>query len=142
VTGRSWRWALIASLALNLLLLGVIGTYWWRWPRWQPMSATLSELVETLPDADRATLRPLVEKQQAETKAGFDQIKTLRLAARAAVLTEPYDAARVEAAFDALREKSIDLRADSQTTLLAILSKLPLEQRRQLTERKGMLGPP
>ena len=141
MTGRSWRWALVASLALNLLLLGVIGTYWWRWPQWQPMSTTLTELVQSLPEADRATLLPLVEKHRAELKAGYDQIKGLREAARAALVAEPYDAAKVGAAFDALREKSADLRADSQATLLAILSKLPLEQRRQLTERKGMLGP-
>ncbi|MGK9171149.1 periplasmic heavy metal sensor [Inquilinus limosus] len=138
MTARSWRWAFVASLALNLLLLGVIGTTWWRWDSRSGQSA-LAEAVATLPEPDRAALGQLLDRRRAEGKAIWDELRQLRAAANEALSAQPYDPDRAAAAFAALREKSNELRGVVQSTVLEIMPRLPAEQRRKLLERRDAL---
>lgn len=141
MTTRSWRWALVASLALNLLLLGVMGSWWWRIHEWRSGRSALGEIVATLPEPDRTDLGRLIDQRREEGKANWEQLGRLRDAAKEALAADPYDPNRVAAAFAALRDKSNDLREDSQATLLQVVPKLSAQQRRQLVERRGALGP-
>jgi uncharacterized membrane protein len=138
VTARSWRWALVASLALNLLLLGVIGTWLWRSDSRSGPSA-LAEAVATLPEPDRTTLGQLLDQRRAEGKTAWDELRKLRAAANEALSADPYDPQRAEAALTAMRDKSKELRDVVQGTVLQIMPKLPAEQRRKLLERRDAL---
>ncbi|MGL4966684.1 MAG: periplasmic heavy metal sensor [Inquilinus sp.] len=138
MTARSWRWALVASLALNLLLLGVIGTWLWRSDSRSGPSA-LAEAVATLPEPDRTTLGQLLDQRRAEGKAAWDALRQLRTAANEALSADPYDPQRAEAALTAMRDKSKELRDVVQGTVLQIMPKLPAEQRRKLLERRDAL---
>lgn len=138
MTARSWRWALVASLALNLLLLGVIGTWLWRSDSRSGPSA-LAEAVATLPEPDRTALGQLLDQRRAEGKAAWDELRQLRTAANEALSADPYDPQRAEAALTAMRDKSKELRDVVQGTVLQIMPKLPAEQRRKLLERRDAL---
>lgn len=139
MTGRFWRWALVASIALNLLLFGVLGSWWWRNHEWRSGRTALAEMVETLPEPDRTTLGRLIDARQTEGKARWNELRQLRDAAKDALAAEPYDPDRAAAAFAALSDKSNELRAASQAMLLEVMPNLSAEQRRQLIERRGAL---
>jgi len=138
VTARSWRWALVASLALNLLLLGVIGTWWWRSDSHSGPSA-LAEAVATLPEPDRTALGRLLEQRQAEAKAIGNDLRQQRAAVNEALSADPYDAGKVTAALATMSDKFKELRGVVQGTILEIMPKLSAEQRRKMLERRDAL---
>ncbi|MGO1077265.1 periplasmic heavy metal sensor [Inquilinus sp. CA228] len=135
---RSWRWALVASLALNLLLLGVLGTWLWRSDSRSDPSA-LAEAVATLPEPDRTTLGHLLDQRRAERKAILDDLGQLRTATTEAMSADPYDPAKAAAALAAMSDKFNELRDVVEGTVLEIMPKLPAEQRRKMLERRSAL---
>lgn len=138
MTVRSWRWALVASLALNLLLLGVIGTWLWRSDSRNGPSA-LAEAVATLPEPDRTALEHLLDQRRAERKAILDDLGQLRTATNQALSADPYDPAKAAAALQAMSGKFDELRDVVEGTVLEIMPKLPAEQRRKMLERRSAL---
>jgi uncharacterized membrane protein len=138
VTVRSWRWALVASLALNLLLLGVIGTWLWRSDSRSGPSA-LAEAVAMLPEPDRTALEHLLDQRRAERKAILDDLGQLRMATNEALSADPYDPAKATAALAAMSDKFDQLRDVVEGTVLEIMPKLPAEQRRKMLERRSAL---
>ncbi|WP_186002520.1 periplasmic heavy metal sensor [Mycobacterium sp. KBS0706] len=138
MTARSWRWALVASLALNLLLLGVLGTWLWRSDSRSGPSA-LSEAVATLPEPDRTTLAQLLEQRRAQSKAIGDELRQQRAAVNEALSAEPYDPDKVAAALAAMSDEFKELRGVVQGTILEIMPKLSAEQRRKMLERRDAL---
>ena len=138
---RSWRWALVASLALNLLLLGVLGTWLWRsdsrYSRSDP--SAVAEAVATLPEPDRTTLEHLLDQRRAEADAIWKDWRQLRMAANQALSADPYDPAKAAAALAAMRDKFTELRDVVEGTALEIMPKLPAEQRRKMLERRSAL---
>jgi uncharacterized membrane protein len=138
VIARSWRWALVASLALNLLLLGVLGTWLWRSDSRSDPSA-LAEAVATLPEPDRTTLGHLLDQRRAERKAILDDLGQLRTATTEAMSADPYDPAKAAAALAAMSDKFKELRDVVEGTVLEIMPKLPAEQRRKMLERRSAL---
>ncbi|MGO4126773.1 periplasmic heavy metal sensor [Inquilinus sp. YAF38] len=138
MTARSWRWALIASLALNLLLLGVIGTWLWRSDSRSGPSA-LAEAVATLPEPDRTTLGQLLDQRRAEAKPLLDELRRQRAAVNEVLSAEPYDPDKVAAALTAMSDEFKQLRGVVQGTILEIMPKLSAEQRRKMLERRDAL---
>ncbi|WP_026870333.1 periplasmic heavy metal sensor [Inquilinus limosus] len=138
MTARSWRWAFVASLALNLLLLGVIGTWLWRSDSRSGPSA-LAEAVATLPEPGRAELEQLLDQRRAEGKAMWEELRRLRAAANEALSADPYDPDKAAAALAAMRDKFKELRDVVEGTVLEIMPRLPAEQRRKMLERRSAL---
>lgn len=141
MTARSWRWALVASLALNLLLLGVIGTWLWRsdsrYSRSDP--SAVAEAVATLPEPDRTTLGHLLEQRRAEAEAIWKGLRQQRAAASEALSAEPYDPDKAAAALAAMSDEFKQLRGVVQGAILEIMPKLSAEQRRKMFERRDAL---
>ncbi|WP_225768654.1 periplasmic heavy metal sensor [Inquilinus sp. Marseille-Q2685] len=135
---NTWRWAFVASLALNLLLLGVTGTWLWRSDSRSGPSA-LAEAVATLPEPDRATLGQLLDRRRAEADAIWNDMRRLRSSANQALSADPYDPDKAAAALAAVRDKFKELRDVVEGTALEIMPKLPAEQRRKLLERRSAL---
>lgn len=107
-----WRTLLFISLAFNLLIVGAVAGAWGAGVRVQ-RQASDAAVVERLP-GPRGFLRALPEETRAtmrqELAESWGQSRELRQAALqarrdafAAVAQEPYDAARVRAAFHRLR---------------------------------------
>lgn len=139
---RSWRWALVASLALNLLLLGVLGTWLWRsdsrsYSRSDP--SAVAEVVATLPEPDRTTLGQLLEQRRAKAEAIWTDLRQQRAAASEALSAEPYDPDKAAAALAAMSDEFKELRGVVQGTILEIMPKLSAEQRRKMLERRDAL---
>lgn len=139
MTARSWRWALVASLALNLLLLGVIGTWWWRSDSRSSGPSALAEAVATLPEPDRTTLGHLLDQRRAEADVIWKELRQLRTASNEALSADPYDPAKAAAGLAAMRDKFKELRDVVEGTALEIMPKLPAEQRRKMLERRAAL---
>lgn len=103
--GRVRRWlmpALIASLALNLLVVGMLGGAVWRFrhgsgnPNGQ--GASLLGYVSTLPAARRDALIASVGDPRLELRPLRQEQRTARAEFAAALAAEPFDRARVIAA--------------------------------------------
>lgn len=134
------KYALIASLALNLLILGAVAGSMYHFGRHRPffggrgedfglmgLSRHLSEerrkeIRKRLKD-DREALRPLVDEVRAARRAAAD-----RLAA------EPFDKAALESAITAAAEKERVLRQAAVTAFLTHAEWLKADERRLLAD--------
>jgi uncharacterized membrane protein len=133
--GRKLRLALMASLALNVLIVGVVaGTL--LWPRhhgWKreaykgfagfarTLPAERSEAIGRAIDTNRAVLAPL-RKAERET----------RDAARNVLLTEPFDVEKLKAAMARAAEADAKEKATKYELFAEMAAALTPEERRQL----------
>ena len=117
-----WRWTrplLIASLALNLAILGALGSAWVHFRRVGPLNpngpgANLLGYVTTLPAARRDALIAGSGRPQQELRSPRQDMRTARGELDAALAAEPFDRARFIAAQKALFEAEIALRTAAQ----------------------------
>lgn len=132
---------LLASLALNLLLIGGIG---WR-------MANARKYVQALvPPSTGWILRDLSEERRAElqpaAREGFESVRPARIEMFRAqrrvnelIGNEPFDQEALEDAFAQLRELSMDYQALSHERTIELLELLTPEERQAATEfvRRG-----
>ncbi len=140
-TRRRWpRWLLIASLALNALLVGVImrGVMTMRANiamSGGTIETSLPAFIETLPAARRDELR----KVELPDRSGVlrplrIEVRRLRMEANRLFMAEPFDKAAFVEAQARLFESEIKLRS-------AVFRMLPeLGERLTASERRGYLG--
>jgi uncharacterized membrane protein len=134
-SGRKLRLALMASLALNILIIGGIAAsfvlpHMHGWRGHKPEG--LAGFAETLPP-DRAQL--VRQKVQGE-KANFESLSKeeheSRAAARAILIEDPFDVAKFKAALDRVAQ-SLDKQARARMMLVAdTAAELTPEERKQL----------
>lgn len=139
---RRLKYALIASLALNLLIIGaVVGTMYGFGKHRRGIGGGvrgedfgLMGLTFRLPDerkkeirqrlrADREALRPLANEVRAARRLAADKLAV-----------EPFDKAALEGALSAAGEKDRTLRAAAIAAFLAQAEQLTAEERRMLAE--------
>jgi uncharacterized membrane protein len=101
--GRPWRSVLVVSLAVNLLLAGVIGAWlarpMFRGPPPRPEIARVIERVSNrLPENDAVVLRRAYESHRAELAQQIARVRDARAAVRRALLAEPLDPDALSAA--------------------------------------------
>ncbi|MEZ5957946.1 MAG: periplasmic heavy metal sensor [Hyphomonadaceae bacterium] len=135
-----WRTLLFVSLALNLLVVGAVGGAFLSGARLEREGST-GAVVERLP-GPRAFLRALPEETRllmrqklAESWQASREARQAAIQARrdafAAVAQEPYDAARVRAAFERLRAADQAAIAVFQDDIVDAFGELTPEQRRE-----------
>lgn len=115
--GRRWmRIGLIASVALNLFLAGVVGV-WAVKPMFHdrggpPGGATTiaDRMASRLPDADGKVLRQAFEKHHEEMRKLFDEARAAQRDSRRALRATPFD----PAAFAAAAQRSSAARGAAQ----------------------------
>lgn len=154
-----WRTLLFVSLALNLLIIGAVAGAAGAGVRLQ-REASRAAVVERMP-GPRAFLRALPPETRVimrrELADSWDESREARRAAIqarrdafAAAATEPYDAARVRAAFERLRAADQAAIAAFHDNVVEAFGDLSPEQRREALEalrnaapavRQGALGP-
>jgi len=139
--GRSLQIALIASLMLNLLFVGVVAGRWWADFRHHGHRGGMSELYRGLPDDRRKKIEALAESTRAESRAQRDEVRRLRRAARDVMTKEPFDASEVRQALERVSEARAKLRATRTEHFIALMSELtPQERREFLDSRRGRHG--
>ncbi|GAB4388040.1 periplasmic heavy metal sensor [Albidovulum sp.] len=139
-TRRGWLpWALVASLALNLLVIGAIAGAAIGHHRGPPREGIrdvgIGPYSEVLSPADRAALREAYRREAPDLRDGRRQAQKDFAALADALQAEPFDLARVEAVISRQTGRlaqRIDLGGRLLVERIATMSP---EERRGLAER-------
>jgi uncharacterized membrane protein len=102
---RRWRIALAVSLAVNLLLIGVLGTWaarpLFRGPPPQPSFArVIDRIAHRLDDSDAAALRSAYDARREDIARLSGNMRAARNKVRGALRAEPFDANALGAAMN------------------------------------------
>ena len=131
---RSWRtWLIVASLGLNLALLGVIGGAMLKGPPPPPLPG-IGHYARALPEPYRRQIGHALRESRRDWGGTREAIRAQRDALAAALTAEPFDPAGVA---DVLKEESrlIDALAARGTGLLiAQLEQMSAEERAAYAE--------
>ena len=105
---RCWRVALIASLALNLLLAGVVGVWVvrpiFRGPPSPPeFGRVVERMAHRLNDADAAVLKRAYSEHRDEMARLTGNVRNARQKVRLALQTDPFDPAALKNSMDEVR---------------------------------------
>ncbi|MBX9861568.1 MAG: periplasmic heavy metal sensor [Hyphomicrobium sp.] len=138
---RRLKYALIASLALNLLILGAVaGTmlgHRQHMPRGGPGGGEdfgMMGLTRVLPDERRKEMRKLLREDRASLRPLMDDVRTARRAAADKLAAEPFDRAALDAAISSVAEKERTLRQTAVKAFLGHVETLKPDERAKLAE--------
>lgn len=149
---RRWRIAAIVSLSLNVFILGIAAGGAILRPRFPgpggpggpgrapPFTVRAAELALGAQVRDR-----VMALEQGHKKAIDDSLEELRVRAEAvdaALIAEPLDPAKLDAALEALRKANDTFQRELHLEFRDLVSGLSLDERRRLSEAGKRLGPP
>jgi uncharacterized membrane protein len=146
MAGSRWlKWALVASLGLNLAVLGVIGGAILKGPPPGPMPGiALWHYAHALPDPYRRDLGRALRESRRDWIGPREALRNQRPALAAALTAEPFDPAAVEAVLAQETRLTDELAARGTRLLLAQIQRMTPEERAAyaaaLTERRGWRG--
>lgn len=143
---RRMRILVIASLALNVFGIGAIaadvimdrdghgGLFGHcRPPRFMGLPSP-RELRAVLPESDGAMLQQLLQANRARFHQRLEELFAARQQVADAIKAEPFDRARLETAFAALREREAAMAAGAQDWLAEFVARLDPEARAKVAE--------
>jgi uncharacterized membrane protein len=138
LAGRWMTWALVASLALNLFLGGVVGMRLWREHRIaQERSAyagPVGRLTAGMPETARAKVRTVLDARQQEFRERSREFRQARNAAFQTLASDAFDRTRAEAAFAEARQRATAMSELVQTVLVEAAATLTPEERKAFRE--------
>ena len=138
-SGKLARYCLIASLAFNLVVVGVVVGAMVGHDRrshgWNPAGVSIRPLINALPDSKRSALvdRLRTARKSDSGNAGAVIRYNVELLARA-IEADPYEAEAVLSAFRNQRESFGRLGARGHSAIVDVISELSLEERVALAE--------
>jgi uncharacterized membrane protein len=151
---RAWGRALLLSVAVNVLFLGlVIGTFLRPPPAKKITEYGLKSFSRSLP-SDRARLvSQMVEARRAEIRQFRQAARQARLDATTVLVSDPYDKERLAASLRKIDASESELRGLVSDIFLGTAAQLTLEERKALAAwwkarqphlfwRKGARPPP
>ncbi len=135
-SGRNLRPALMASLALNILIIGGVAAalvlphlHGWRG---HPKPMGLAGFAETLPPERAEMVRQKVQGEKASFEAINKEVRESREAARVVLVEDPFDAAKFKAALDRVAQ-ALDKETRTRMALVAdTAAQLTPDERKQL----------
>ncbi|HMM13926.1 MAG TPA: periplasmic heavy metal sensor [Parvibaculum sp.] len=141
------RWtgpALLASLVVNLFLIGLIGASLFFLPR-SPAKGELSAVpssffrtlhkdMRELSAADKAALREVMRSRFPAIRPDFVRIETARKELAEALASNPFDAEKVGAAFDRVDAAQSDMMHATRDALIQGFASLEPAQRARIAE--------
>lgn len=148
-SGFPWRTLLFVSLAVNVLAVGaIIGAYGAgvRLQREDPEAAVARmpgarAFMAALPPETRVKMRAALVESWGDSRAARRVAREARRDAFAAAATEPYDVARVRAAFARLREADQAAIGVFQDAVVEAFATLTPEERRAALEALRRAAP-
>ena len=141
-----FRWVLLLSVALNVLLAAVVGSAWLahrhgggghgiggsvRLPRGE-------ELEKVLPEADRAALRGAYDRHRDDIRPKLGALWDARREVHDALRTEPFDATRAATALATLREREAAVATAVHALLVDLSSSVSPEGRAAIAKVSTM----
>jgi uncharacterized membrane protein len=150
--GRTAWIILVLSLALNCFFLGVHASGWLSGhgaslfsrhdhPRRLLGMPHPRELFRALPDSAQPVLKDTMAAHRAEVRERITALAAARREVAAAMQAEPYERARLEAAFEVLRAREADVAAAAQATILDLADRLTPEDRARIADLMPVRGP-
>jgi uncharacterized membrane protein len=142
---RRWTtWALVASLALNLALLGLIGGALLKGPPPPMPGITLWHYARALPDPYRRDLGRALRETRRDWIGPREALRQQRAALAAALTAEPFEPAQVAGVLQQERQLTGELAERGTELLLAQIGRMSPEDRavyaQALLEDKGPRG--
>lgn len=135
-----WIWlALLASVAINLLVLGAMASAMLfapkeNWPTRGGFARSLVSYERTLPAERRAAIHPLIEEARTQFRPLRRTLRDHSNQIARLALSEPFDKARFEAEMAKLLSAETDMRRATQARIGDILALLTAEERKKLVE--------
>jgi uncharacterized membrane protein len=139
-TARWLRWLLVASLALNLLVLGAMAGRMLRGDIGAPQAIVLRDLsfgpyTEAMGPADRAALRRAFAERAPPLREIWRTRRAEQEALVAAIRAEPFDAARVAELLAAQAERTTERLRTGQTVLVERIAAMSAAERAAFAQR-------
>lgn len=132
---RTLRTALLCSLAVNLLCVGLIGGAMLSGPHHRPHTEFgMKGFARTLPEERGAILRNAIAPQRPQIRALREAARAARLDATQALVAESYDKEQVRAALAKIDDSETKLRALVSTIFIDAAEKLTPQERQQLAD--------
>ncbi len=136
---RSMRYLLIGSLALNLLVLGIIGGAVIRGPGGfggpRGVDLALGPIVEALAPEDRQAIRTQLRANDMLRQHPRQIREALATALQAALRAEPYDPAAIEAALSIQQNRLVAVQTAGQQVLVARIGLMTPQARLAFADR-------
>lgn len=153
MTGRSLRILLLASLVLNMFLVGGItgaAIMWSRTETQRPLNgvgrpARLRQASEALQPDNRRALRQAVRAAARSVRPQAERARAARIEARDLLTKPDFDRAAFETALARARADDIAIRTRLEQSVVGVVATLPVEERVVLAkglERSGALRMP
>jgi uncharacterized membrane protein len=115
---------LATSLAVNLVGTGYLGYLELRPKPPRSVETTIDFVAHRYPSGVGTAVRARLKERRADLQRAFDEMKAARRATRDAMAAQPFDPARVEAAFAESRAKSADFQKVIHGAIIAALPNL------------------
>lgn len=139
---RRLRLLLIASVAVNLLVIGaIVGTaltwkrHGWRHGGLRGEDFGLMALTRSMPAERRDPIRKALRQERAKLRPLWDDVGAARLEAAGVLGAEPFDRARLKDAIGKIAEAEGKLKAAGVETFLDAAEQLTSEERKELSDR-------
>jgi uncharacterized membrane protein len=139
------RWLLILSLAINLLLIGIVGVWvarsFFRGPPPPPEFGRMVErMSHRLSDADAASLRGAYDAHRMQIEKLTNNVRDSRRNVRRVLEAEPFDPNNLQSAMDAVRSARSAVEEEIQGVMRDGAAKMSRDGRRRLA--RGPRGGP
>jgi uncharacterized membrane protein len=148
------RWltiALVISLGINLLILGAVAghllsghRHMWQRPGMmqgeagrgadRPGDMVIQRMTAALPAEHRPAFEAAMAQHRPQLVESGRAVREARTKVRDAMVAEPFDRAKLDAAFAELRARSQELQTAVHTAVSDAAVKLPAEARQKLAE--------
>lgn len=144
VPHRTWvKWALVASLALNVLVVGVVlGAFVRGGPGGRGAPQNLIAYVSSLPSERRQDLMKSSATVRPQLKALRHQARAANRERMAALVAEPFDRARYVAAQTRQIEAETKIRVLMRDIVADTAAGMSLEERRAFLRWRPAMRPP
>jgi uncharacterized membrane protein len=134
---RTLKAVLIASLALNFLIIGAVGGWMYKWHRhggpWHGhggIERQLFKFARELPRQRRYELRKMFRNRWKEMRPKPDHFRDVRDSAVAALLAEPYDKQNLTDALEMSRIKRGQLMDGFSGLFVEMVDQLTVDERK------------
>ncbi len=138
---RTWRWLLIASVALNLVFVGGLAALWLKGPpgHWRGGGASqtafgLMKFSRELPPERRDAVRRHLKDARPALKATQNELRQVRAKAAEVLGSATYTAEAMRAALDSVASTDNRLRDMGTDALMKAIGELTPEDRKKLAE--------
>lgn len=140
---RRLKYALIASLAVNLLVIGTVagsmimhafGPHPPRFGHHRGEDFGLMALTRTMPSERKKEIRKQLREERIKLRPLFDDIQAARRDAADKLAAEPFDRASLESAIAVASDKERTLRQEAVNVFLNQIERLSPDERRTLAE--------